>query len=232
MFYSITFGEKNTWDDWHIVPASRPLVNPPAVKTEYVDVPGADGSLDYTEALSGVKYKDREGSWTFYVMNGYQEWHVLYNQILAYLHGRRMRIHLESDPDYYYYGRLFVDEWQSAKDYSTITIRYIIDAYKLPLSSTAESDWLWNDLFNLVIYYGTFDVATSKDRNLINPNDEDIRPTITVTSAMTVEFDGTTYSLAAGTNSNSGIVLSPGDNYMTFHGNGRVVIDYDTGRTL
>ena len=232
MYYSITFGEKNTWEDWHIVPASRPLVNPPAVKTEYLDVPGADGSLDYTEALSGIKYKNREGSWTFLVMNGYQEWHVLYGRILSYLHGKRMRVHLESDPDYYYFGRLFVDAWESKKDNSTITIRYVIDPYKLPLSSTAGYDWLWDDLFNLVIYYGTFDVTGRKERNLINPTEAEISPVITVTSEMVVEFRGETYTLSPGTNTDSGILLAPVDNYMTFLGNGRVTVDYDKGRAL
>ena len=53
MYHSITIGTKNTWDDWHLIPKSRPLVNPPSVKTNVVDIPGGDGALDLSTALSG-----------------------------------------------------------------------------------------------------------------------------------------------------------------------------------
>lgn len=65
---SISMGSKNTWSDWHLIPDGMPLVEPPPIKSnkgDYVDVPGAHGSLDYTGILSGIKYGDREGSWTF-----------------------------------------------------------------------------------------------------------------------------------------------------------------------
>ena len=28
MYHSITIGDKNTWDDWHLIPATRPLFHP------------------------------------------------------------------------------------------------------------------------------------------------------------------------------------------------------------
>ena len=46
MYHSITIGSKNTWDDWYLIPSSRPVVNPPKPKTKYIDIPGADGHLD------------------------------------------------------------------------------------------------------------------------------------------------------------------------------------------
>ena len=46
MYHSITFdNEKNTWDDWHLIPSSRPLVAPPSIKSNYVDVAGVDGGF-------------------------------------------------------------------------------------------------------------------------------------------------------------------------------------------
>lgn len=229
MYYSITFGDKNTWWDWHIVPTSRPLVNPPEVKTEYVDIPGANGALDYTEAF-GVRYKNREGSWEFMVMNGYQEWHVLYSEIMDYLHGKSMRVQLESEPGYFYKGRFFVDSWKSGDHYSTVTIRYIMDPYRYPSDSTEFEDWKWNDLFDLIIYYGTFDVMGTKYRDLINPKSTSITPAIRCSSPMTVTFNGSTYHLPAGTSKL--ISISPGDNIMVFTGTGRVVVDYSIGSGL
>ena len=63
MYHSITFGTKNTWDDWHLIPKTRPLVNPPTVKTNYVDIPCGDGVLDLTETLAcRPVHNNRNGS--------------------------------------------------------------------------------------------------------------------------------------------------------------------------
>lgn len=244
IFYSVTFANPdgthpiNSYDDFKIVPKSRPLVNPPEAKTEYLDVPGADGSLDYTEALAGLKFKDREGEWSFYVLNdsctlnsSYMKWNELYTYILKTIHGKRKRIVLESDPDFYYLGRIFVSQWASNKDYSEVTLKYIIEPWKYPMQTTAARDWLWEELFGNIILYGKFDVVEQKHRNLINTADDNVTPSFSCTSAMTVTFGSQTYDLPAG-NSTPGFVLIPGDNFMVFKGNGRVTVDYSIGRQL
>ena len=72
-FRSTAFGEeRNTWDDWHLVPVSRPVINPPAVHTHYIDIPGANGSIDLTDTLTGgPTFGDREGSIEFMVLHDY-----------------------------------------------------------------------------------------------------------------------------------------------------------------
>ena len=156
MYHSIYFGEKNTWDDWHLVPETRPVINPPDVKTSYVDIPGGDGSIDLTEALSGYpSYNNREGSIDFIVVNDmyyqvdtHEEWYVIYSEIMNYLHGRKMYMILEDDRQYYYEGRFAVNEWKSDKNFSRITIDYNVEPYKWNLFSTID-DWLW-DPFNFI----------------------------------------------------------------------------------
>ena len=71
-YHSVNFGDKNTWDDWKLVPSNRPVIDPPTQKTNYIDIPGADGSLDISTALTGYPvYNDRVGSIEFIVMNDY-----------------------------------------------------------------------------------------------------------------------------------------------------------------
>ena len=140
MYHSITFGSgnnaKNSWDDWHLVPSSRLIFSPPPIKTKYVDIPGADGSIDLTETLLGrPAYENRTGELEFIVVNGYGEWKDRYSEILNYLHGRQMRAVLEDDPGYYYIGRFTVDEWGSEENWSTITISYNVDPYKRSLTT-------------------------------------------------------------------------------------------------
>ena len=158
MYHSITFGDKNTWDDWHLIPSSRPLFNPPSVKTQYQDIPGAHGKMDLTEALTGYPlYDNRTGSWEFYVMNDYQEWNVLYQEILNYLHGRRMTAFLEDEPEYYYEGRFSVNKWDSQKDWSRITIDYDVDPFKIKEETSTEDpelSLLYKDI--IVQHYGIY----------------------------------------------------------------------------
>lgn len=142
MYHSITFGNKNTWTDWHLVPSSRPVVAPPKSKTQYVDIPGADGSIDVTESLAGRPvYSDREGSFDFIVLNDYNipgyryNWVEVYAEVMLYLHGKHMRMVLEDDPDYYYEGRFEVDSWTSGEKNSSISISYHLSPYK------RRNDW-------------------------------------------------------------------------------------------
>lgn len=68
MYHSITIGDKNTWDDWKMIPVSRPVVAPPVEKVLSVDVPGRDGTTYLSKSLTGYPvFKAREGSWEFYL---------------------------------------------------------------------------------------------------------------------------------------------------------------------
>lgn len=170
MYHSVTFGDKNTWDDWHLIPSSRPLFLPPDVKTNYVDIPGTDGHADITEALTGeVLYKNRQGSIEFYVSNGYQEWEYLYSEIMNYLHGQKMRAYLEDDPGFYYEGRFSVNKWESNKYRSTIVIEYNVAPYKMDMFSSAE-DWLW-DPFD-------FEIGIIREYNNIRVNGHVVLPVV------------------------------------------------------
>ena len=156
MYHSITFGDKNTWEDWHLVPETRPVIAPSEPKLNQIDVPGADGVLDITEALTGYPfYNNRQGSLDFIVVNDmyyqvdkHEEWYVTYSKIMNYLHGKKMRMILEDDKQYYYEGRFSVNQWQSDKNYSRITIDYDVGPYKWNLFSSLD-DWLW-DPFNFI----------------------------------------------------------------------------------
>ena len=144
MYFSLTFGSdpnaKNTWEDWHLIPSSRPEIVPPEVYTNYVDLPGAHGKLDLSEYLTGGPvYKNRSGSLEFYAANGYHFWAETYNQICNFLHGQKMKMVLWDEPEYFYTGRFRVQRWNSdgQTNWSTVIIDYELDPFKflLPRSS-------------------------------------------------------------------------------------------------
>ena len=150
MYHSVTLGDKNTWDDWHLVPTSRPAFSMPSPKTNIVDIPGADGSLDLSTALTGrMRYSNRQGTFEFIAINDYGYWVDRYSDIANYLHGKTYKAILCDDPEYYYEGRFTVSEWKTNKNWSSISIGYNVGPYKHSIHSAGDK-WLW-DTFNLQV---------------------------------------------------------------------------------
>ena len=230
--HSMTIGGKHTFLDWGLMPAEIPVFAQAAPALSFEEVPGASGALDYTEVLSGeIPYQNREGSFEFIVLPG-QSYETVRSTIANFLAGKRLNCVLDDDTTYFYTGRFWLNEAQSNRGYGTIVISYVVDPYKYSNLQTGSMDWLWNDLFNTTIYYGTFTVSGTKARNLINPSGSAVTPKFTCSSAMVVTKGGTTYNLPAGTTTNPGFTLAPGNNNMTFAGNGTVLVDYSIGKSL
>ena len=234
MYHSITFGGKNTWDDWHLVPSSRPVIAPPDVKSKTVDIPGADGELNLTELLNGrPTYQNRTGSIEFIVVNDYWDWDVAYSTIMNYLQGKSMKMVLEDDPAYYYEGRFAVSEWRSDKSWSLITIDYNVYPYKKDLSSTDE-DWLWDsfDFETQIIQNGMKNLTVDGVLTVtVEGSPQPVAPVITVSGPMTLSFNGIEKSMdKAGDYKYGDILFREGTNKITFRENGNVTISYRGGR--
>ena len=200
MYHSVKFGDKNTWDDWYLIPNSRPIFTPPEQKTNYLDIPGGNGSLDMSEILTHYPvYNNRTGSFTFKIMNdgaaSYPECNPrklddTYSRIMAHLHGKRMQAVLEDDDQYFYIGRFHVEGITPGPDWSTIEIGYNVDPYKYEVLSTMD-DWLW-DPFNFetgVITKGMYtNIAVTTTRRSITYDsamigDKPISPKFIVTAS-------------------------------------------------
>ena len=64
IYKGIYFDDIHSYFDLNLILA--PFVPTPAEpKTNYIDITGGDGSLDLTEGLGEVKYKDRNFTFTF-----------------------------------------------------------------------------------------------------------------------------------------------------------------------
>lgn len=152
MYHSISIGSKNTWDDWHLIPSTRPVFKQPTLKTNFIDIPGGNGQLDLSQALTGYPiYNNREGQLEFNVVNEpthpwFRPWYDLCSEIANYLSGKRFRVVLEDDKEYYYEGTMTLNEWKSDKNWSKIVLDYNLDPFKWYGRTTLE-DWNW-DPFN------------------------------------------------------------------------------------
>lgn len=236
MYHSIMFGIKDSWVDWHLIPSSRPVFNPPTPKTKFIDVPGGDGQLDLTTSLTGdTVYQNRTGSFEFIVDNGHQEWFTLYSDIMDYLHGKLQRATLEDEPTFYYEGRFSVNKWKSDPHNSKIVIDYNVSPYKYEMHSSLE-DWVW-DTFNfetgIVREYKDLRVDGRLDFIIVGRRMR-VTPSFIVKSddgtGMKVKFNGVTYDLHDGSSRVINIQTVEGENKLTFTGNGTVSIEYRGGR--
>ena len=138
----------NTWTDWHLIPSSRPTVAQPNPVLKIIDIPGSDEPVDLTTFLTGgVTYSQRQGSWSFYVVNGFaehtqyvpQDWEALRMKIVNAIHGKKMKVCLMDDPQYYYEGRLTVGNWETGSTMSSITISYQLNPYKIHIINKDKS---------------------------------------------------------------------------------------------
>lgn len=228
--YGVLFGDKHSFRDFGLYPKSKMVINPPDVREVYVEVAGADGDLDITEALTGrANYESREGDFEFTLVDR-KKWDSVYSGLMNTLHGRKMRVVLDDDPYHYYYGRIKIDSFRTNKYTANIAIKGVFDPYKKSLIANSEQ-WLW-DPFNFetdvardymsMVVDGTLTVTVVGSRMPVTP-------VIEVSSDMTVIFEGTTYQLTSGKNRIVGITLVDQEYEMTFNGNGTVNIQFEIG---
>lgn len=224
MYHSIIISGKNTYDEWQMVPTSRPLVNPPEVKTTYLDNPGGNGSFDYTDSLTGtVLYGQRTGSWEFW-LKPEAEWANVYSSLLNYLHGVKHTVKLEDDPNHVYVGRLTINTWKSDPHNSLLTIDYNLDPFKQVASD--DTDWLWDEHYSTTIHYKTFKVFGEKYLTFVNDGQGPIVPTFTCSDQVTVDYKNQTYTLMKGLNVNKNLAFDVGDNIMHFTGESTIHVRY------
>ena len=227
----IKIDDKHTAKDWGLRMISM-VIPMPEPKTSYIDIPGADGSLDLTQSLTGdVPYNMREGvQYMFDASGGYEDWHTMTSEIANYLHGRKRKVIIDSDPGCYYVGRLQLDSQKSSEIMNQIMITGTMDAYKYEVADSL-GDWLWDDFdfeTGIIREYGNLQVVG--ELNVIIPGRrKHVIPVITASATMSVSYGAESYDLVAGINKIYDLTLGEGENILTFTGTGVVSIDYRGG---
>lgn len=207
----ITFGEHEQ-EEFGLLP-KQVIISPPEVKTYLVSVPGRSGSLDFTEALTDgqVMYNDRLLTITMYCFADEEQLPDMEQACRNALHGRKMNITLDCDPEYYYRGRLSVD-WMSEDNIDIATITATCDPYKYKRAPTVKE----------------FDVSGSLSVTL--PNDRmPVVPTVTTDAEMTIVFGESTIVFPAGTRRAPALLLTEGQNPLNLTGNGHIKFEYQEG---
>lgn len=209
----IYFDDIHSYYDLDLFLAKDGVYIPPAQpKTNYVDLAGGDGTLDLTEALGEVKFSDRNCKFTFAVNPASNmTFEEKKTQVSNALNGKRCKITLDKDADYYYLGRCAVNDHLQDRRYLQIVVTATVNPYKLKQEETIASFAL------------TTDEQTVKVKN----GRKSVVPEITCTDDNTVVvFGNVTKTLSARTHKVLDFQLVEGDNLFTVSGNGTITFKY------
>lgn len=228
IFLSVSINGVDMLQRYRMALKDRHCVQPPEPKMFYQDVPGADSSIDLSTANAGrIVYNRRTITLNFGCGYGINEWPRVFSEILQQFHGKEGKLIFDDDPNYYYIGRMTVSNYERSRQFGEFTITVDADPYKYELTS-GDDDWLWDplDLENGIIReYGNITVNGSYTL-IIHGTEKWVIPEITVSDDMQVAFSGAQYELKAGVNKIYEIVIKPGENQLTFTGNGNVSVKY------
>lgn len=228
-----TLNGKHTFYDYGLYVTNTNPVAPPEAKTQYVDVPGRNGEIDLTEALTGYTiYKNRIITLDLGGRKKKELWPSFMSDFLNEIHGKTVKVVFDDNPEYYYVGRAKVnDNFQRGNEVARFTVTIIAEPYKYSVLDSMDP-WLW-DPFSFVDgtiqSYSNLVVSGQLDARIIG-SEMPVIPQFIVSNSMQVVFNGKTYSLAAGTNKIYDIVLLNKEYDITFIGNGTVSVSYRKGR--
>lgn len=189
----------------------------PTPKTNYVDIPGGDGSHDLSEVVAGeIKFNEYVIPFEFHVIDENLDWDSKVSEIANRLNGKKKNIIISSDSDYYYVGvRCEVNEFSSNKRLGNITINCRVKPYKLKRIESTYS----------------IDLGSTKTTKEIRINNDRMTtvPTIICSDNVNVTFKENTFSLNAGTHKILDILFKEGLNILTVEGTGTFTLNYQEG---
>lgn len=132
VFDGIRFNGKHSYRDYGMWTSKPPDFGVPETKTRLVDIPGADGLLDLTEAAGGtIRYGNRQLQFVFMAEVNADERDALRDLLNNEIHGQFVTVIADCDPEWYYEGRAAVSFTDISRFKMKINISVDAQPYKL-----------------------------------------------------------------------------------------------------
>ncbi len=205
--FGAVFGDKYTREDYGAIMNYARII-PPAPKINYVDIAGGNSSLDLTEALGGIVYEDGSIEFKFTLFS-----REALSRMKNDIHGKRMDIILEREPDFYYNGRISCTKETQDGRLHELCLTAQVYPYKF---ERVES-----------IHVETMD---GKEKEILLQNDTmPVMPKIVVEGNIRIIHEGIMYKMETGEYQDPDLMLHEGDNRIKISGKGRVRFAYRKG---
>lgn len=203
----IRFGVYHSYNDLNLILTAKEM-GAPAVKTQKIDIPGADGTLDLTDFFGEPKYEDVTHRFDFSTTVPQEEFITLFSRIKNAIHGRKMRVILDDDPLFFWMGRCHVSKFTNEKGIGTISIECDCEPYKYKTEHTVISQ----------VVSGTHTVTLTNSRKRAVPEVQ----IYTTAGSIRIEHNGNRWNLGNGSFTLPELELVHGANTVTVTGNGTV----------
>ena len=138
----------HTLDDWGCALGNNNYIGDPEMETTYITVPGRNGMIDASEAVSGRRiYKKRALSFELAAVHSRLSWDGVISALRNNVNGRVCHLILDNDQNYFWKGRVYINGFDRFRELGTFRLEVpVADPYKYDVVSSAEP-WLW-DPFN------------------------------------------------------------------------------------
>lgn len=208
MMTGVTIGGYDSKTTWGLILLDDLIVGTPELKSEWVDIPAADGSLNMSYALTGGEptFQMREISFSLYPLGmNEQSAAAAKMELMTFCHGRETTLKIPEDPDHYFKGVFSIGE---KSGYNLLQIPVTVSAYPYRYK---------NDLTQVQI---TVPSSRSGSVTLQNEGRRVIPEFVTTaTSSFTVTKGSSTYSFTNGTTSFPQLYLDAGSTTLSYTGN-------------
>lgn len=195
---------------------SCPL-DPAEPKTNYIDIPGGDGSLDLTTATADgeTRYSDRVLTVTLESSEGdrlAREAEI--RRMTNLLHGLRVNVTLPDDEFHYLSGRVHVRKEYNNLAHAAVTVTVTCEPWKYKNTETAVTLAL---------------TSTKQTARLVNNGRRAVVPVLTVSgtnASAQLTYGTKTLTLSAGSHKWPDLLLTAGTHNLQYSGTGALKVTY------
>lgn len=226
----------HTYDDWRLYITNTNIISNPEQYTNYVTVPGRNGQLDMSEALTGHPvYIRRELTINLASARPKTMWDATISYFRNHINGRVCLITFDNDMSYFWRGRVQIEGFESVMTLGTFTLKVEAEPYKYSIYQSSDP-WLW-DSFNfttdMITYMNAWNISGSKTVTVQRgtmPTTPVFIVNQLVGTYIRMTVDGRSYDLVAGSNTFPEVKVN-GDVDVTFNftGTAKVQIVYRGG---
>jgi hypothetical protein len=227
----------HSYDDWGLYIANTDYIGEPKQYTRYIEIPGRNGLLDLSEAISGRQiYTSREIKISLAGRRDKTDWDGVISAFRNEINGKVCLLIFDNDLSHYWRGRIEIKDFSSVLNLGKFVIDVPnADPYKYSLTSSAEP-WLW-DPFNfetdMVTYIGAITVSGSITVTIPHGHmatSPELVVSDMTSQTFTITVNGVAYPLVVGTNRIPSIIIGgDADVDLTFTGDAKVQIVYRSG---
>lgn len=204
----------------------------PPVNEKIITIPGMSGGIDATEVTAGhPTYGMRENLvFEFKLYNNWTDFEIVKSQIAEWIHGKKVKVVLDSDPAYYYVCRLKLDTKKTNAVTASIVITGTADPVKYEITSSDEA-WLWDSFSfedGIIRELAGVEITADNTKITILAGNYSTSPVFKVSESINLEvvYGGYSYPLPVGETKLPRIRVGEEDVTLVFNGQGKLDISY------